>query len=140
MKKLIFAIAAVLCFAACNKDPEPENSVGCDISNVQVNLAGVQPGVGVDVSALIYSPYGIYAVAIEYMLNDDKTTSKYADPWEETSKNVLYHQYSGTIPGQPDGTKVSFRIITYTMHYVYKATDWQSYTVEKIDIEPEPVG
>lgn len=135
MKKLIFAIAAMLCFSACNKELGPEYSTRPVVTDLLADTSNVQPDEPVDVMAYVNSQYPLAAVGIQYILNDDNTVVKEAAVVPGEGAYTL--SYSGTIPGQPAGTKVKFAVVAMTKYYVPGGSTVKEYTVVTPATEPQ---
>lgn len=136
MKKLFFLAAVMLSFA-CNKDLGPEYSTPPTIG--KVTFPGqVSPSDVVTVTAPILSKYGLSTVFINYTLNDDESNVKQASPYfyTQASTSALY---TGKIPAQKEGTKVSFQVLAISYYSVFAWSEPCVYTVGKeTEIEPKP--
>jgi len=137
MKKLIFAFAAALCFASCNDDIGPEYSTAAVFGEVTYSPEVVAPGQKVTVKAPVTSKYGLAGVQIAYYLDDDTADVKTTSPWYYTKadKEVVY---SGTLPEQKAGVKVTFQLVAVTPYSVASVSDIYNYTVSEEETPQEP--
>lgn len=136
MKKLLLMAAVACCLAACNKELGPEYKTPPVVGAVTYTPVDVQPDQKVKVQTTLTSTYGLYSAFIIYWLNDQTEPSYQAGvifyPEKEASA-----VYTGEIPGQKAGTKVSFGIIANSP-YAMGASEEYSYTVAGEPEQPEP--
>lgn len=136
MKKLLLAAAAVCCLAACNKELGPEYKTPPQISEVSYKTTGIAADEVVSVSATFTSVYGLQYGWIAYYLNEDDSDVKQTNPYMY-SKNQTSATFTGKIPGQKAGTKVTFQVLATSAYQIPAWTEVYTYTVED-EAEPEP--
>ena len=136
MKKLLFAAVAALCLAACNSDPGPEQTTPAEFG--AVSFYQVIPNKDVLVEVPVTSEYGFSRVDIVYMLDDDSSDVKVASLRMFPSAEVTSFTYSGKIPGQESGKKVTFQVRAITFHNVASYSQIRSYTVPEDEEEEQP--
>lgn len=115
MKKLISIIFAAASLAACNDKTELGPEHRAEVKIDKIAYSAPIPDTDVEVTCDLSCEYGIYSAWIDYQIDDDpevqQTGAKLYDGSDKT--HVTWH-YAATIPGQPAGTKISFRIFSYT--------------------------
>ena len=138
MKKLLFAAVAVLCLAACNSDPGPEQTTPAEFGAVSFYPAEITSETDVTVEVPVTSEYGFSRVDVVYMLDDDSSDVKVASPRMFPSAEVTSFTYSGKIPKQKGGKKVTFQVRAITFHNVASYSQIRSYTVPEDEEEEQP--
>ncbi len=136
MKKLLLAAAAVCCLAACNKELGPEYKTPPEISEVSFKTTGIAADEVVTVSAMLTCTYGLQYGWIAYYLNEDESDVTRTNPYMY-AKNQTSATFSGKIPGQKAGTKVTFQVLATSAYQVPVWTNTYTYTVEG-ELEPDP--
>lgn len=146
MKKLFLLAAALVGLAACNEDTEygPEYTTAPELG--EITYVGEDSGTttitadeAVDVSCEVTSKYGLHSVWIVFMLNDEPQSAAKASVWENPSPNSpnFTKNYSGKIPAQKAGTKVSFQLVAYSPYGVGIFSYAKDYTVLAAEPAPE---
>lgn len=101
MKKILFAVLAlVVVMASCVKD-EPYNGISISLSYAPTAMTDIND---VTVTATIASFYDVTATLF-YSLNDDEKENEVPMVYNEASK-----VYTAVIPAQPNDTKVVFYV------------------------------
>lgn len=138
MKKFIILAAALIGLAACNEDPQygPEYSTSAEVSEPsflgEISAStDITSDEDVIVTSRITSEYGLHSAWIVFLLNDDSQTAAKASVWTNPAPYTkdFVHLYSGKIPAQKAGTKVTFMLVTYTPYGVPFITNSKEYTV-----------
>lgn len=131
MKKL-FILFAVVTLASCNKKTElgPEYATPAEISDVIFPVV-INADEEVVVTAKLTSEYPLGNAFVYYWINDDLEKAKDVSVQSYAQTPQFNANYSGKIPGQPAGTKVSFQVACMTFYYVLKATEVYTYTVHE---------
>lgn len=136
MKKLILMAAVAVLLAACDKKTKlgPEYNTGVEFGKIE--YSSLIPDTDVEVTCTLTSLYGIYSAWVDYQIGDDPTVRNVGSQlYDGTDKTNTTWHYSATIPGQPAGTKITFRIFSYTPYGVLSFSSIVVYTVEA---EEEP--
>lgn len=132
MKKLLLLIAAAMLFAACDKKTKlgPEHTTGVEFDKIE--YSSPLPDTDVEVTSTITGLYGIYSAWVDYQINDDSEVHQAgAKMYDGTDKTNVTWYYSATIPGQPAGTKITFRIFSPTPYGVLSFSSVVVYTVSE---------
>lgn len=129
MKKLLPAALALLCCAACNSTPGPEHTTPAEFGEVIYFPAEVTPETPVTVEVPVTSQYGFSRVDIVYMLDEDFSDVKAVSQRNFPSAEITSFTYNGTIPKQPAGKKVTFRVRAITFYNVPSYSQVRSYTI-----------
>ena len=125
MKKTLFAaLALILVMVSCVKDPKYP---GVTISNVTYTPTAVQDNEAVTVTATIGRYYDV-DVKLAYTINEQ---AEEVVPMIEGDDNV----FAATIPGQPDGTKVSFYIAADGKDVMTTTSPVMEYTVGAVAVD-----
>lgn len=145
MKKLILLAAALIGLAACNEDTNygPEYSTAPELGEITYvgEVSGtttITAAEAVNVSCEITSKYGLHSVWMRYIINDEVQSPTEVGLWENPSPYTpnFTKNYSGKIPAQKAGTKVSFQLVAYSPYGVGIFSYAKEYTV--IAAEPTP--
>lgn len=125
MKKLLFvAMAVITMLASCNPEPKVPT-----ISNVHQNPEIVVADQDVTVTATVTGGEGEFTIKLYFNVN--------ADSYEvEMTPADELNAYAGVIPGQANGTKVTYYVQVEADEVVVK-TDTYEYLV---GLAPEPVA
>lgn len=141
MKKLVVAIFAILAFAACNKELEPEYTTPPVFSNVKLVNTPVTAADKGRFTATVASQYGLQTVMILYYL-DDKNSNldiKSEKMLFNIAPNATTQNVEGQIPVQKVGTKVTYQLVAYSYYMVQGGSAVGTYTVEDTIVPlPEP--
>lgn len=141
MNARLFTVVAALCLAACNPDPGPEQTTPAEFGVVSFYPAEITSETDVTVEVPVTSEYGFSRVDIIYMLNDDSSNVKTESTRYFPSREIMSFIYSGKIPRQKAGCKVTFQVRAITAYNVVSYSQILSYTVlkdgEEDDNRPE---
>lgn len=119
MKKILFAVLAlVVVMASCVKD-EPYNGISISLSYAPTAMTDVND---VTVTATIASFYDVTATLF-YALNDEEKNNEVPMTYDATNK-----VYTAVIPAQPNDTKVVF-FVKAVSEKMEKISDSKDYTV-----------
>lgn len=130
MKKLLSAVLALLCLAACNSTPGPEHTTPAEFGEVTYFPTEVTSETPVTVEVPVTSQYGFSRVDIVYMLDDDYSDVRAVSPRVFPSAEITSFTYNGTISNKKlAGKKVTFQVRAITFHNVPSYSQPRSYTV-----------
>lgn len=139
LKNLLFPVAALMMFPACNSDIGPEYSTPPVVESMTFSPMLPDATQQVTVQAVATCAYGIQNVVIFYRVTDKdgkeepvkEAGSMFYDKKEKVS-------YEGKIPAQKAGSKVEFQVFATTPFGVAGGTELKSYTVMDGELKPEP--
>ena len=128
MKHLLFPVlaAAAWCCAACDSATQPVASEPTIFSGIAY-APTVAPDEEAEIEAVLTNPSGIYNAWIVYYLDDaSDRTQIVAEKRCNGTKSV---EFSGRIPAQKEGTKVTFQLATLNMAGDLTPSEVCTYTV-----------
>ena len=132
MKTRLFTVVAALSLLACNSSQGPERTTPAEFGEVSFSPAVIRADADVTVEVSVTSRYGFSRVDIVYWLDDDESdvraVSPYPFPTAPTAAEASL-SYSGKIPGQKAGRKVTFRVRAITFYNVPSYSQPREYTV-----------
>lgn len=132
MKRILhWVCAAALCgLAGCGSDSEPVAGEPTLFSNV-VFPTEVNPGEKVVVKADLWNTDELYSAWLVYYLdNEVEKTSEVSQIRFKPTQSAVF---TGEIPGQKAGTKVTFQLAAWSVAGIFTPSEVFTYTVRETE-------